>query len=87
MLNRFNKHRIVFIIIIIDLLLFWLLFHSGIVLPFINPSVEEYRILVEQGTSFPRHTNQCFLWMHLQIPIVLCLFVYTLKCFLSKRVQ
>lgn len=85
MFNILKKHKIIFIILIIDLFLYWLLFYSGIVLPFINPSVEQYKILIKQGTSFPRETNQCFLFMWLQIPITLYVFVYTLKCFLISN--
>lgn len=84
MFNILRKHKIVFIILMTDLFLYWLLFYSGVILPFINPSAEEYITLVKHGTSFPRETNQCFLWMFLQVPITLYILAYILK-FLSSR--
>lgn len=50
---------------VIDFLLYLFLFHSGIVLPFINPSVSEYS---RQLTSFPRNYAQELLWLGLHIP-------------------
>ncbi|TCO79157.1 hypothetical protein EV214_103209 [Marinisporobacter balticus] len=85
MLNILKNHKVIIIALFVDLFLYWLAFYSSIVLPVINPSVEQYRILVEQGTSFPRDTNQCFLWMYLQIPITLYIFAYILKCFLIRK--
>ncbi|MCP3931199.1 MAG: hypothetical protein GY705_19110 [Bacteroidetes bacterium] len=55
-------------ILIIDLLLYLFLFHSGIVLPLINPSVEEYNALF---TSFPRDTSQKNIWLMIHWPTFL----------------
>lgn len=85
MSNLLKKHKIVVAILMIDLFLYWLLLYSGVILPFINPSVELYEIYKNSGTGFPRNTNQYFLWFYLQIPIVLYAFVCTLKYFLDQR--
>jgi len=82
MFNILKKHKVIIIILLFDLFLYWFLFYSGIVLPYINPSLESYS---KSGTSFPRNTNQCFLWFYLQIPIILYIFYYTLKWFLKHK--
>ena len=56
------------IVLILDMILYFLIFHSGIVFPYINPSIEEYKAMV---TSFPRDTSQKYLWIYIHWPIVL----------------
>ncbi|MCY6370703.1 hypothetical protein [Clostridium ganghwense] len=68
MLNTIKKHKIVIIVVLIDLLLTWLLAFSGIVLPYINPSIEQYRL---SGTSFPLDFNQKLIWLIMHAPISL----------------
>lgn len=63
-----KKNKIVIIVVLTDLFLYWLLFYSGVVLPLINPSVEQYKKMVIMGTSFPRNTNQAFIWICLHFP-------------------
>jgi len=58
------KFKLFIIAITIDLLLYLLIFHSGIVLPYINPSVEDYK----PWTSFPRDAGQKMAWYILHIP-------------------
>jgi hypothetical protein len=65
MINTIKRHKIVIVFVLVDLFLFWMLFYSGIVLPFINPSIEEYR---KSFTSFPRNANQIFLWIIIHMP-------------------
>ncbi|MCX7708796.1 MAG: hypothetical protein N2484_02985 [Clostridia bacterium] len=65
MLDLLRKHKIVVITILADLILFWLLFYSGLVVPWISPSLEEYNA---SGTSFPRNYNQILLWFALHLP-------------------
>ncbi|XMB85338.1 hypothetical protein RJG79_07875 [Mycoplasmatota bacterium WC44] len=77
-----RRHRTFIIILLVDLFLYWLLFCSGIVLPFINPSVEIYE---QQITSAPRNTNQIILWYLLQIPFIIYSLIYTLKLVLNAR--
>lgn len=68
MIHFLKKYKIVIIAVLADLLLFWLLFYSKVVLPFINPSVEQYKEMVRMGTSFPRDTNQMIIWIILHLP-------------------
>lgn len=68
MFNFFKRYKIVIIVVFTDLFLYWLLFYSGIVLPFINPSLEQYKEMVIKGTSFPRNTNQILIWIFLHLP-------------------
>ncbi|WP_105613997.1 hypothetical protein [Vallitalea okinawensis] len=68
MLNNIKKHKFVMITFIIEVLLFWIVFYSGIILPFINPSIDEYETLVQGGTSFPRDYIQGLLWHLLHAP-------------------
>ena len=68
MINFLRRYRIVIIVVLTDLLLFWVLFRSIVVLPFINPSVEQYKILLNGGTGFPRNTNQMIMWIILHLP-------------------
>jgi hypothetical protein len=65
MINIIKKHKLVVIVIIIDLFLTWLLAYSDIVLPYINPSIEQYKGL---GTSFPRDYAQKMIWMFTHAP-------------------
>lgn len=60
-------HKICLSILVIDVLLYRLLFHSGIILPIINPSIEEYN---KHITSFPRDYGQQILWFTLHVPLV-----------------
>ncbi len=59
------KYKLTIWAIVIDLLLYFLLFHSGVTLPFINPSPEEY---AQQFTSFPRNAMQLYIWLGLHLP-------------------
>lgn len=68
MLGVLNKHKIVIAVVLVDLFLFWLLFYSGIVLPLINPSIEQYNEMMAKGTSFPRNTIQMLIWIFLHFP-------------------
>lgn len=52
-------------IFLIDVAVYFVLFHSGIVLPFINPSVEEYS---RRFTSFPRDYAQKIYWIVAHYP-------------------
>lgn len=52
-------------IFLIDVAVYFILFHSGIVLPFINPSVEEYS---RKYTSFPRNYAQIIYWIVVHYP-------------------
>jgi hypothetical protein len=45
---------------IVDLLLYLLLFRSGVVLPLINPSIEEFQ---RSGPGFPRDFMQQLIWI------------------------
>ncbi len=54
--------------IAVDLLFYWVVFHSGIVLPVINPSIEEYQ---QRVTSFPREAGQQMGWILLHFPTAL----------------
>lgn len=85
MFTILKKHKIISIIVLIDLFLYWLLCQSNIVLPFINPSIELYETHKNSGTSFPRNTNQIVLWICLQIPAIFYFFVYTLKHLLGQK--
>jgi len=58
-------YKICIFVVLIDLLLYILLFHSGIILPFINKSAEEYSRSI---TSFPRDTGQKMIWILLHFP-------------------
>ncbi len=59
------KFKLPLYFVIIDILLYLFLFHSGITLPIINPSVEEYN---QQFTSFPRDYMQKIVWIGLHVP-------------------
>jgi hypothetical protein len=52
-------YKVCVLVVLIDLLLYLLLFHCGIILPFINPSVEVYN---KSFTSYPRDTMQKVVW-------------------------
>ena len=52
-------------ILTIDAVVYLILFHSGIVLPFINPTVEEYNAM---NTSFPRDYAQAIYWIVAHYP-------------------
>ncbi|KAJ52705.1 hypothetical protein BD780_001631 [Clostridium tetanomorphum] len=65
MINTIKKHKIVVIVVLVDLFLTWLLAYSGIVLPYISPSVESYRC---SGTSFPRDYIQKLIWLFMHVP-------------------
>ncbi len=79
----FRNNKTITIILLLNLFSYLFLFHSGIVLPFINPSIEEYM----QYNSAPRDTNQIVLWYLLQIPFILYTLVYILKLFLMKKIS
>ena len=68
MFHFLRKNKIVIIVVSTDLFLYWLLFYSGVVLPLINPSVDQYKKMVIMGTSFPRNTNQALIWIYLHFP-------------------
>lgn len=68
MSNIIKKHKIVIITLLIEILLFWFVFYSGIVIPFINPSIEEYENHIKGGTSFPRDYTQMLLWYLIHMP-------------------
>lgn len=76
MFNILKKHKMIIIVALVDFFLFWLLFYSGIILPFINLSIESYK---NSGTSFPRDTHQKILWICLQFPIIIYIFSRILK--------
>lgn len=59
------KYKLTIWAIVIDFLLYLFLFHSGIVLPFINPSQDAYN---RQFTSFPRNAMQIYAWIGLHFP-------------------
>ena len=63
-----RKHKIVITLVLSDLFLYWFLFYSGVVLPFINPSVVQYKKMLLRGTSFPRNTNQMLIWYLIHFP-------------------
>jgi hypothetical protein len=60
-----KRYKIVIIVMLVDLFLFWLLNYSGVIVPFISPSIEQYQ---NSGTSFPRNFNQIFIWVVLHFP-------------------
>jgi hypothetical protein len=60
-----KKHKFVVICVLIDILLFWLLFYSGLILPFINPTLEDYQAILN---SAPRHAGQMGLWLMAHMP-------------------
>jgi len=60
------SYKIALIVLGLELIAYFLLFHCGIVLPFINPSIEEYNKTV---TSFPRDYGQWLLWMYIHYPM------------------
>lgn len=63
-----KKHKIVILVMIVDLFIYWLLFCSGVVVPFINPNIYQYKGMLLRGTSFPRNTNQMLIWFLLHLP-------------------
>ena len=65
MLNFINRHKIVIIAVIVDIILYWILFCSGVIFPFINPDVGEYS---KRITSFPRNGGQILVWMFIHLP-------------------
>lgn len=65
MLNFVRKHKLIVIVVLVDLLLTWLLVYSDIILPYISPSIEQYRV---SGTSFPRDFNQKLFWIFMHAP-------------------
>jgi hypothetical protein len=60
-----KRHKYIIIFVCLDLFLFWVLFYSGIVLPFVNPSMKEYN---KDITSFPRNYGQMLIWVFLHFP-------------------
>ena len=68
MFGFLKRHKIVIIVVLIDLLLYWIIFCTDVVLPFINPSVEEYKHMVATGTTFPRNTTQIVFWVFMHAP-------------------
>ena len=68
MFHFLRKNKIVIIVVFTDLFLYWFLFYSGVILPLINPSVDQYRKMVIMGTSFTRNTNQALIWIYLHFP-------------------
>jgi hypothetical protein len=65
MFNILKRHKIVIIVILTDLFLFWLTFYSDIILTFINPSIEDYSI---SDTSFPRNYAEVLFWYLVHMP-------------------
>jgi predicted acyltransferase len=65
MIGFLKRNKIFIIVLLTDLFLYWFLFYSGVVLPFINPSVEEYNNTM---TSFPRNASQMFIWIFMHFP-------------------
>jgi hypothetical protein len=65
MLDFLKKHKIVIIVVAVDLFLYWILYYSGVVLPFINPNIEEYNKIIN---SAPRNIGQMVIWMLLHFP-------------------
>lgn len=61
-----NIYKICLVVFVIDILLYLFLFHSGVVLPGINPSLQEYNKAL---TSFPRDYNQKLLWILFHMPL------------------
>jgi len=59
-------YKICLVVLAVDLFSYWLLFHSGVVLPYINPTIEEYNKTL---TSFPRDYGQSILWYSIHIPL------------------
>lgn len=57
--------KICLAILTLDVVVYLILFHSGIVLPFINPTAEEYDAMY---TSFPRNYTQTLYWMLAHYP-------------------
>jgi hypothetical protein len=60
-----NWKKAIALIAGLDLLIYLFLFHSGVVLPFINPSVTDYKA---QITSFPRDYMQQLIWLLVHWP-------------------
>jgi hypothetical protein len=58
-------YKVCVLVVLIDLLIYLLLFHCGIILPLINPSVEVYS---KKITSFPRDTMQKVIWIIFHFP-------------------
>lgn len=81
MKEKIINHRKILTILLIDLFLYILLVKSNIVLPYINPSIEEY----SKVTSFPRNTNQVIMWYALQIPISMGICIYLIKTLFTLK--
>jgi len=64
------RYKLPLIFILLDLGFYFLVFHSGIILPIINPSKEEYEH-IEYTTSFPREAGQQFLWFLIHAPLII----------------
>lgn len=75
-----SKHKRVISLVVLDAILYILLVKSNIVLPFINPSIENYSMV----TGFPRNTNQVLLWYMLQIPVSIFIFLYLVRSFFKR---
>ena len=63
--NMRLKYKLALWAVAVDLLLYMFLFHSGITLPFINPSQNVYEA---QFTSYPRDAGQKLVWMAFHFP-------------------
>lgn len=59
-------YKICLVVLALDVLLYLFLFHSGIVLPWINLSAEEYS---KNLTSFPRDFGQMMFWIVPHMPL------------------
>jgi hypothetical protein len=59
------KFKLPMALVILDILIYLFLFHSGVVLPFVNPTVAEYN---QMQTSFPRDAGQKMTWILFHIP-------------------
>jgi len=59
-------YKICLVVLVLDVLLYFFLFHSGVVLPWINPSIEEYS---KNVTSFPRDFGQKISWIMFHVPL------------------
>jgi len=64
------RYKVPLIFILLDLGVYFLVFHSGIILPIVNPSKEEYEHM-RYTTSFPRESGQQILWFLIHTPLII----------------
>ena len=65
MVRILKRNKFMLIVIVVEILFFWLIFYSGVVFPIINLSSEEYK---KAFTSFPRDYTQKMIWYLLHVP-------------------